>query len=104
MLILDCETASAGLADPRRRTNWQAWDGSQLQEPDFNWRLRVDIATRSLECLVQIDPDGYPVLQSCDQPSTIADAMGFAPRNDALSVTTVRSAAARLAAAAAGKV
>ncbi|WP_329234658.1 hypothetical protein [Streptomyces canus] len=79
MLILECETASAGLADPRRRTNWQAWDDSQLQEPDFNWRLRVDIATRSVECLVQIDPDGSPVLQSCDQPSTLADAMGFTP-------------------------
>jgi hypothetical protein len=62
MLTLECETAGAGLADLRRRTDWQAWDGSQLPEPDFNWRLRVDIATRSLECLVQIDPDGYDVL------------------------------------------
>lgn len=40
MLILECETAGAGLADLRRRTNWQAWDGSQRQERDFNWRLR----------------------------------------------------------------
>ncbi|MFE1841701.1 hypothetical protein [Streptomyces sviceus] len=62
MLILECETAGAGLADLRRRTDWHAWDGSQLSEPDFNWRLRVDIATRSLECLAQIDPDGYDVL------------------------------------------
>ncbi|MCX5256887.1 hypothetical protein OOK27_22610 [Streptomyces canus] len=58
MLILECETAGAGLADLRRRTNWQAWEGSQLQERGFNWRLRVDNATRSLDCLVQIDPDG----------------------------------------------
>jgi hypothetical protein len=62
MLILEGETAGAGLADLRRRTNWQAWDGSRLPEPDVNWRLRVDIATRSLECLAQIDPDGYDVL------------------------------------------
>ncbi|WP_405524435.1 hypothetical protein [Streptomyces canus] len=52
----------AGLADLRRRTNWQTWAASQLQDLDFNRRLRVDTATRSLECLVQIDPDGYDVL------------------------------------------
>ncbi|MEU9331341.1 hypothetical protein AB0D91_47940 [Streptomyces canus] len=52
----------AGLADLRCRTNWQTWEASELQEPDFNRRLRVDTATRSLECLVQIDPDRYDVL------------------------------------------
>jgi hypothetical protein len=62
MLTLECETAGAGLADLRRRTDWQAWNARQLPEPDFNWRLRVDSATRSLECLVQVDPDGYDVL------------------------------------------
>lgn len=62
MLTLECETAGAGLADLRSRTDWQAWDARQLPELDFNWRLRVDIATRSLECLVQVDPDGNDVL------------------------------------------
>lgn len=61
MLTLEAETAGAGLDDLRRRTDWQAWDARRLPELDFNWRLRVDIATRSLECIVQIEPDGNDV-------------------------------------------
>ncbi|WP_280910267.1 hypothetical protein [Streptomyces sp. SAI-208] len=73
MLILECETAGAGLADLARRANWQAWDGSRLPEPDGEWRLRVDIATRSLECLAQVDPDGYDVLPHLwDASETVA--------------------------------
>lgn len=59
MLTLECETAGAGLADLRRRTGWPAWDARTLSDLDADWRLRVDIATRSLECIVRVQPDGW---------------------------------------------
>jgi hypothetical protein len=58
MLTLECETAGAGIDDLRRRTDWRAWDARSMPELDFNWRVRVDIATRSLRCLVHIDREG----------------------------------------------
>lgn len=59
MLTLECETTGAGLANLRRRTGWQAWDARTLPELDVNWRLRVDIASRSLESIVRVQPDGW---------------------------------------------
>ncbi|MGC4987315.1 hypothetical protein ACLQ18_43215 [Streptomyces sp. DT193] len=59
MRTLECETAGAGLADLRRRTGWPAWDARTLPDLDADWRLRVDIATRSLECIVRVQPDGW---------------------------------------------
>ncbi|WP_406471958.1 hypothetical protein OH738_40875 (plasmid) [Streptomyces hirsutus] len=58
MLSLQCETAGAGIEDLRRRTDWQSWDGREMPALDVNWRIRADIATRSLRCLVQIDTEG----------------------------------------------
>jgi hypothetical protein len=58
MLTLECESAGAGIADLRRRTDWSSWDGRRMPQLDFNWRLRVDIASRSLHCLVHIDREG----------------------------------------------
>ncbi|GAB1331642.1 hypothetical protein [Streptomyces sennicomposti] len=59
MLTLECETAGAGLADLRRRTGWQVWDARTLPELDVDWRLRVDIASKSLQSIVRVQPDGW---------------------------------------------
>ncbi|MET9399294.1 hypothetical protein [Kitasatospora sp. NPDC002965] len=59
MLTLYPETPTAGLDDLRRRTDWRDWDGITLPPIDFNWRLRTDIATRSLTELVHIDSEGW---------------------------------------------
>jgi hypothetical protein len=59
MLSLECETSGAGIEDLRRRTDWQTWDGRAMPELDFNLRVRVDIATRSLRCPVHVDANGY---------------------------------------------
>lgn len=61
MLSLECETAGAGIEDLRRRTDWQSWDGRELPALDVNWRVRADIATRSLRCLVQVDAEGWDI-------------------------------------------
>ncbi|MFF0170221.1 hypothetical protein [Streptomyces prasinus] len=73
MLSLQCETAGAGIEDLRRRTNWQSWDGREMPALDVNWRVRADIATRSLRCLVQIDAEG------CDVQPHLWDASETVP-------------------------
>ncbi|UFR07161.1 hypothetical protein KBP30_41220 [Streptomyces sp. Go40/10] len=59
MLTLECETAGAGLADLSRRTGWQAWNARTLPELDVDWRLRVDIASKLLQSIVRVQPDGW---------------------------------------------
>ncbi|WP_084718855.1 hypothetical protein [Streptacidiphilus carbonis] len=61
MLSLECETAGAGFEDLRRRTDWQDWNGRQMPKLDTTWCVRTDIATRSLQCLVQVDAEGWDV-------------------------------------------
>ncbi|MEU6965138.1 hypothetical protein [Streptomyces chrestomyceticus] len=58
MLTLVCEGAGAGIADLRARTDWAPWDLRRLPELDVNWRVRVDIASRTLRCLVHTDAEG----------------------------------------------
>jgi hypothetical protein len=58
-MMLEPETAGAGFADLLARTDWQPWDMRTLPDLNFNWRLRVDIATRSLTSLVHVDAEGY---------------------------------------------
>ncbi|MEV5598940.1 hypothetical protein [Streptomyces sp. NPDC052496] len=58
MLTLVCEGAGAGIADLRTRTGWAPYDLRRLPELDFNWRVRVDIASRTLRCLVHTDAEG----------------------------------------------
>ncbi|WP_331448850.1 hypothetical protein [Streptomyces prasinus] len=65
MLSLQCETAGAGIEDLRRRTDWQSWDGREMPALDVNWRVRADIATRSLRCLVQIDTEAATSSRTC---------------------------------------
>jgi hypothetical protein len=61
LLSLECETAGTGIEDLRRRTDWQNWDGREMPALDVTWRVRADIATRSLRCLVQVDAEGWDV-------------------------------------------
>ncbi|WP_233221407.1 hypothetical protein [Streptomyces carminius] len=61
MLSLECETAGAGIEDLRRRTDWQSWDGRKMPALDITWRVRADIATRSLRCLAQVDTEGWDI-------------------------------------------
>lgn len=58
-LTLYPETPGGGIEDLRRRTGWSAWPTGALPGLDYNWRVRVDIATRSLTELVSVDADGW---------------------------------------------
>jgi hypothetical protein len=58
-LTLEPETPGAGYDDLRQRTGWRPWDMRELPELDTSWRLRVDIATRSLQQLVHVDDEGF---------------------------------------------
>ncbi|MGA5822145.1 hypothetical protein ACPC54_30300 [Kitasatospora sp. NPDC094028] len=59
MLTLYPESPAAGLEDLRRRTSWSTWDGSRLPMVNTSWRLRLNIASRSLEELVLVDDEGF---------------------------------------------
>lgn len=58
-LILHPQSGDAGLDDLLDRCGLPAWDARTLPPTDARWRARFDIATRSLEGIVHIDPDGF---------------------------------------------
>jgi hypothetical protein len=59
-LVLAPETPGADVQDLRRRTQWQPWDTTKaLPEADTAWRVRIEIATRSLAGIVHVDDTGY---------------------------------------------
>lgn len=58
MLTLYPETEGAGIEDLERRTDWEHWGLHGMPDMDPHWRLRANIADRSLEGLVHVGPDG----------------------------------------------
>ncbi|WP_030372434.1 hypothetical protein [Streptomyces rimosus] len=58
MLTLYPETEDAGIEDLERRTDWEHWGLYGMPEMDPSWRLRANIADRSLTGLVHVGPDG----------------------------------------------
>ncbi|WP_055522927.1 hypothetical protein [Streptomyces graminilatus] len=58
MLTLYPETEGAGIEDLERRTDWEHWGLHGMPDMDPHWRLRANIADRSLEGLVRVGPDG----------------------------------------------
>ncbi|GGN40896.1 hypothetical protein [Streptomyces fuscichromogenes] len=58
MLTLYSETEGAGIQDLERRTDWEHWDLHGMPGMDPHWRLRANIADRSLKGLVHVGPDG----------------------------------------------
>ncbi|WP_285783241.1 hypothetical protein [Microbispora sp. NBRC 16548] len=59
MLVLVPETPGAGTDDIRDRCGWPAWDMSTLPPMDPDWRLRMDIATRSAQTIAHLDAAGW---------------------------------------------
>lgn len=58
MLTLYPETEGAGIEDLERRTDWEHWGLHGMPDMDPHWRLRANIADRSLQGLVHVGPDG----------------------------------------------
>lgn len=58
-LIFEPETAAAEREDLAAQTGWPAWTLAGFPAERDNWRLRVDIATRSLREIARIDADGF---------------------------------------------
>lgn len=58
MLVLYPETEDAGIEDLERRTAWEHWGLHGLPDLDPHWRLRANVADRSLSGLVHVGPDG----------------------------------------------
>jgi hypothetical protein len=59
MVVLVPETPAAGLDDIHRRCGWPAWDMTILPEADPSWRMRMEIATRSIAEIVHVDGEGW---------------------------------------------
>ncbi|KOX13676.1 hypothetical protein [Nocardiopsis sp. NRRL B-16309] len=59
MLILNPQSGDAGLEDLLHRCGLPVWDATTLPPADARWRVRFDIATRSLEGIAHIDADGF---------------------------------------------
>jgi hypothetical protein len=53
------ETPGAGVEDLQSRTQWQPRDMEDMPEVDIAWRVRIEIATRSLAEIVHVDDAGY---------------------------------------------
>jgi hypothetical protein len=58
MLTLYPETEGAGIEDLEQRTDWERWGLHGMPDMDPHWRLRANIADRSLQGLVHVGPDG----------------------------------------------
>ncbi|MFJ3422012.1 hypothetical protein ACIPN8_37375 [Streptomyces sp. NPDC086082] len=58
MLVLYRETEDAGIEDLKRRTTWEHWGLHDMPDLDPHWRLRANVADRSLSGLVHVGPDG----------------------------------------------
>ncbi|MFB6755474.1 hypothetical protein ACFCX6_31680 [Streptomyces sp. NPDC056353] len=58
MLTLYPETEGAGIEDLEHRTDWEHWGLHGMPDMDPHWRLRANIADRSLQGLVHVGPDG----------------------------------------------
>ncbi|TLQ38961.1 hypothetical protein [Streptomyces marianii] len=58
MLTLYPETEDAGIKDLERRTDWEHWGLHGMPDMDPRWRLRANIAARSLTGLVHVDAEG----------------------------------------------
>lgn len=58
MLVLYPETEDAGIEDLEQRTAWEPWGLHGMPDLDPHWRLRANIADRSLSGLVHVGPDG----------------------------------------------
>ncbi|MDT0485239.1 hypothetical protein [Streptomyces doebereineriae] len=58
MLVLYPETEEAGIEDLKRRTDWEHWGLHGMPGMDPSWRLRANIANRSLSGLVHVGSDG----------------------------------------------
>ncbi|MGV9601670.1 hypothetical protein ACWDR1_33935 [Streptosporangium sandarakinum] len=59
VLLLQPATADAGAEDLRGRCRWQPWDLTVVPGLDVTWRIRMDIATRSLREIVHVDAEGF---------------------------------------------
>lgn len=70
-LTLEPETPEAGVADMRARCRWQPWDLRTLPVVDTAWRLRVDIASRTLREIVHVDEDGYDDVELWEAAETV---------------------------------
>lgn len=75
MIALQPESGPAGLQDLRQRTRWAPWDLTAVPDTDISWKVRVDIATRSIDQIVHVDAEGYDdvMLWSAPQPVTLPD-------------------------------
>ncbi|MDX3867236.1 hypothetical protein [Streptomyces europaeiscabiei] len=58
MLVLYPETEDAGIEDLEHRTDWEHWGLHGMPDMDPHWRLRANIADRSLSGLVHVGSDG----------------------------------------------
>ncbi|MGW3312997.1 hypothetical protein ACWDG9_41210 [Streptomyces sp. NPDC001073] len=56
--IEDAGIEDAGIEDLEQRTTWEHWDLRGMPDLDPHWRLRANIANRSLSGLVHVGPDG----------------------------------------------
>lgn len=75
MLILHAQSGTAGLEDLLGRCGLPAWEDRALPPTDARWRVRFDIATRSLEGIARIDSDGFDdvVLFDASEQVTLPD-------------------------------
>ncbi|MFI6883953.1 hypothetical protein [Streptosporangium canum] len=59
IVILEPQTPGAGAEDLRSRCGWPEWDLTAVPEPDPAWRLRMSIATQSMETIAHVDHEGW---------------------------------------------
>ncbi|GAA5768122.1 hypothetical protein Aros01_04630 [Streptosporangium roseum] len=75
IVILEPETPGAGADDLRSRYGWPEWDLSVIPEPDPAWRLRMNIATQSMETIAHVDHEGWSdvVLREAPEVTKLPD-------------------------------
>ncbi|RCG17909.1 hypothetical protein DQ384_39385 [Sphaerisporangium album] len=59
ILILEPRKPGIGVGDLETRCGWARWDMSVVPDPDPAWRVRLGIATRTLDAVVHIDDEGW---------------------------------------------
>ncbi|MFI6803251.1 hypothetical protein [Streptosporangium canum] len=73
-LVLASETPGAGVDDIRARcasNGWRPWDLTALPEVDPQWRIRADIASRSIEEIAHVDAEGWDDVTLWQAPEPI---------------------------------